>query len=85
MSQHSKLLSPALRSLIRNKEITYAGNIPAKIYGTLACASGKRMKEENRIFFSNASEAINAGYRPCGKCLGAEYERWKKVNKTRAI
>ena len=54
-----------------------AGNLSLKIYGTLSCKSGKRMKKENRVFFKNEAEAIELGFRPCGHCLRAEYVRWK--------
>jgi methylphosphotriester-DNA--protein-cysteine methyltransferase len=54
-----------------------AGNQRLKIYGTLACSSGKRMKKENRIFFKSEEEAIQAGYRPCGHCLNEKYLVWK--------
>ncbi len=67
-----------LKSLIRNREIVFGGNIKLKIYGTLKCASGKRMKMENRIFFKSENEAIVAGYRPCGHCMKQEYKIWKE-------
>ncbi|HEY1202931.1 MAG TPA: Ada metal-binding domain-containing protein [Niastella sp.] len=50
-----------------------------KIYGTLSCASGKRMKAENRVFFQNEAEAIAAGYRPCGHCMRKKYLEWKNA------
>jgi hypothetical protein len=70
--EHSKLSAPVVRSLIRKKTITYAGNSPAKIYGTLSCPSGKRMKNENRVFFTSVDEAMTAGFRPCGNCMRKE-------------
>jgi hypothetical protein len=70
----------AVRRLIHNKAIRLAGNIPAKIYGRLSCASGKKMKAENRVFFQNEEEALAAGYRPCGHCLRAKYQEWKNAN-----
>ncbi|HEX6889119.1 MAG TPA: Ada metal-binding domain-containing protein [Chryseolinea sp.] len=78
MIEHKKLSAVEVRSLIHGHKIAYAGNIPAKIYGTLTCSSGKRMKKENRIFFVDRNEAILAGFRPCGKCLHREYKSWKK-------
>ncbi|OQP53588.1 Ada metal-binding domain-containing protein [Niastella populi] len=69
----------AVHRLIRNKAITLGGNMPAKIYGTLSCGSGKKMKAENRVFFHNEAEAIAAGYRPCGHCLRAKYLKWKNA------
>ena len=53
-----------LRQLTKGK-IVSSGNISLKIYGTLQCKTEKRMKRENRIFFSSEEEAINEGYRPC--------------------
>lgn len=58
---------------IKNKQIALAGNKKLKIYGTLDCRSGKRMKKENRIFFFSEDEARQSGYRPCGNCLKIRY------------
>lgn len=66
-----------LKSLIKLREIILAGNKQLKIYGTLHCKSGKRMKIENRVFFASEKEAINQGYRPCGHCLKSKYQKWK--------
>ena len=46
----------------------YAGWKPGRIFGTLDCASGMRMKEENRVFFQTLEDAVQEGYRPCKKC-----------------
>lgn len=59
------------------EEITLAGNRQLKIYGTLQCRSGKRMKIENRVFFVSEKEAITHGYRPCGHCMKGKYQKWK--------
>src|SRR5258708_8895898 len=60
---------PNIRSLIRAGKIRFGGNKILKIYGTLSCSSGKRMKAENRVFFESEAEARLAGYRPCGHCM----------------
>jgi len=78
MIEHKKFSPEEIRSLIRDNKITLAGNIPAKIYGTLTCSSGKRMKKEHRAFFADRHEAILAGFRPCGNCLRHEYKIWKR-------
>ena len=78
MIEHKNISAEEVRSLIHSNKITYAGNIPAKIYGTLTCSSGKRMKKKNRTFFADSNEAILAGFRPCGKCLHQEYKIWKE-------
>jgi methylphosphotriester-DNA--protein-cysteine methyltransferase len=72
----------SLYKLIAAGEIKLAGNKKLKIYGTLKCVSGKRMRAENRVFFKNEEEAIAKGYRPCGNCLAAEYKIWKNNNGT---
>ena len=74
--------SRALYKLIAAGQIKLGGNKKLKIYGTLNCASGKRMRVENRVFFKNEEEATSCGYRPCGNCLAAEYKIWKKNNGT---
>jgi len=66
-----------LKSLIENGKIVLGGNKQLKIYGTLSCKSGKRMKTENRVFFSSEKEAISYGYRPCGHCMKSKYQKWK--------
>lgn len=57
------------KRLVRAGVIRFAGNSKLKIYGTMNCRSGKRMKRTNRVFFSSAEEAISMGYRACKKCL----------------
>ena len=80
MHLHSKLQKTQLWRLIHQKEIKLGGNRQLKIYGTLSCRSGRRMKKINRIFFHSESEAMDQGFRPCGHCLRAKYEAWKKGN-----
>ena len=69
--------SRQLKMLLDKNQAVLAGNSKLKIYGTLNCSSGKRMKIENRVFFSSEAEAIDLGYRPCGHCMAAAYKRWK--------
>jgi hypothetical protein len=69
--------SRELKVLLDKNEIKLAGNSKLKIYGRLNCASGKRMKPENRVFFKSAAEAIKFGYRPCGHCMHLQYKYWK--------
>jgi methylphosphotriester-DNA--protein-cysteine methyltransferase len=65
-------------------EVTMAGNRKLKIYGTLSCKSGKRMHDENRVFFASESEAKILGYRPCGHCMTAAYRQWKMLPNSQA-
>ncbi|MBS1506453.1 MAG: metal-binding protein [Bacteroidetes bacterium] len=59
----------ALHRQIRQGKITLAGNSRLKIYGLLSCYSGKRMKKENRVFFTDEAEALAHGFRPCKNCM----------------
>lgn len=77
MLQHSKISDSDLRNKIKNVEICFGGNRKLKIYGTLKCNSGKRMKRENRVFFSTLEEAEKNGFRPCGHCMKTDYQNWK--------
>jgi methylphosphotriester-DNA--protein-cysteine methyltransferase len=73
--------SRQLKLLLDKNEIAFAGNIKLKIYGTLNCSSGKRMKLQNRVFFNSAAEATGLGYRPCGHCMHIMYKQWKALTK----
>ena len=77
MRRQSGINIVEIRKLIQGKELTLAGNLSLRIYGTLSCQSGKRMKIENRVFFKNETEAIQLGFRPCGHCLRDRYILWK--------
>ena len=73
--------SRRLKLLIDCGKITLGANRNLKIYGRLNCKSGKRMKLENRVFFSSEKEAISNGFRPCGHCMKEKYLLWKsKLN-----
>lgn len=78
MIRHIEISDEELRKEIRNGSICLGGNAKLKIYGKLECASGTRMKKENRVFFASEKEAIQLGYRPCGHCLKRDYKKWKK-------
>lgn len=67
-----------LKALIDNDEIVFAGNRKLNIYGRLDCRWGKRMKAQNRVFFSSENEATQLGYRPCARCMKVEYLIWRK-------
>lgn len=66
---------------IQEGRIQFGGNRKLKIYCTLDCRSGKRMKPENRVFFSSEQEAVHAGYRPCAHCMAPQYQIWKQQEK----
>ncbi|WKZ59248.1 MAG: Ada metal-binding domain-containing protein [Cyclobacteriaceae bacterium] len=78
MWYHKHVTKEELRHLLRNREVVLAGNLRLKIYGTLRCYSGKRMKRENRVFFQHEEEARLLGYRPCKNC-GRKNSSFKSV------
>lgn len=69
--------SRQLKILIGKGLVTMAGNKKLKIYGTLQCNSGKKMKAENRVFFVSEKAAQEEGFRPCGHCMREAYLLWK--------
>lgn len=77
MIQHSKISEGDLRIKIKHHKIHFGGNRKLKIYGTLSCTSGKRMKKENRVFFRTEEEALENGYRLCRHCMRTLYKKWK--------
>ncbi|RQO40874.1 metal-binding protein [Chryseobacterium sp. KBW03] len=77
MFQHSQISPESLRSKIHSGKVRFGGNKKLKIFGLLSCRSGKRMKKENRVFFTDEKEALQNNYRPCGHCMKEEYKRWK--------
>ena len=77
MKFHRDLEIKEIKKLIHRQSIALAGNVSLRIYGSLSCKSGKRMKIENRVFFKNETEAIQLGFRPCGHCLRDRYIHWK--------
>ena len=77
MIKHIDISDTDLRAKIKTKKIRLGGNQKLKIYGKLHCKSGKRMKRENRVFFSTEKEALKHSFRPCGHCKREEYKKWK--------
>lgn len=35
------------------------------------------MQRKNRVFFPSVDNAIQNGYRPCGRCMKPEYTKYK--------
>ncbi len=77
MIRHLEITDAELRLKLKHKSIVLGGNSNLKIYGTLHCKSGKRMKKDNRVFFNFENEAIEMGFRPCGHCMKSAYQTWK--------
>ncbi|WP_180064301.1 Ada metal-binding domain-containing protein [Acinetobacter sp. YH16042] len=77
MIRHEMITDQELYGLLRQGKILFGGNLNLKIYGSLRCRSGKRMKRKNRVFFKDEVEALAQGYRPCGHCMKQAYMDWK--------
>ena len=73
--------SKTLHQLIENGDVSLGGNWQLKIYGTLTCRAGKRMKVENRVFFKDLDAALAGGFRPCAVCLRDDYRIWKQKSR----
>jgi len=50
------------------KGVRYIGSATTKIFCVPACRDAKRIREENRVPFHGADEAIASGYRACMHC-----------------
>lgn len=74
---HKDISNEELKKHLVSGEITFGGYFGGKIYGTLDCWSGKKMKRESRVFFRDEAEALELGFRPCGHCLKDKYQKWK--------
>lgn len=58
----------------------YGGYKVDKIFGTLSCKSGMRMKKENRVFFHTLEDAVKQGYRPCKNCKPIDEKDFQTIN-----
>ena len=52
----------------QQEDAKYIGNSETKVFHTLDCGHGKRIKKENRVYFKTRAEAIEAEYTPCKVC-----------------
>jgi len=77
MIRHTDIGQKCLIRQIKQKKICLAGNSKLGIFGKLQCTSGKRMKRDNRVFFSSQTDALMNNFRPCGNCMKMEYKKWK--------
>jgi len=84
MSKTYRLLGKDRQIYLSGTPGTLGGNGRQKLYGQLNCASAMRAVaagntyQQHRVFFADEATAIAAGYRPCGKCMKAQYEAWRK-------
>lgn len=76
MLLHNQLTDSQIKTKIKQNLIACGGNRKLKIYGTLNCKSGQRLKRENRVFFTSEAEAIQNNFRPCGHSMKVKYHQW---------
>ena len=79
-----KLIGPDGKEYLSEEKGTLGGHRKIKIYRRLDCTSALRyiakgQYVQHRVFFKDEADAIAAGYRPCGVCMKAEYQEWKKT------
>jgi hypothetical protein len=76
-----KLLAIDGATVISRTPGTLGGNSKAGIYGRLDCsaANGALSKgyAQHRVFFASEQDAIQSGYRPCGRCMTLQYKDWR--------
>ena len=76
-----RLLQPDGSSVTSEKPGTLGGNATLRIYGRLDCESAvnalKRGYAKHRVFFADEQAAIDAGFRPCGRCMHESHALWK--------
>jgi O-6-methylguanine DNA methyltransferase len=53
---------------LAQKGVRYLGCKSTGIYCFPTCRDARRMKPENRLFFGDATRAVESGYRPCRHC-----------------
>ncbi len=60
----------AWQEYIKNKKSTanYFASKNGTVYYSLACPSGDRILEENRVYFNDEEEASSAGYKKSKRC-----------------
>lgn len=67
------------KTIQSEKPGVYGGYKVDKIFGTLTCKSGMRMKKQNRVFFHSLEDAVKQGYRPCKNCKPIDQKDFEKI------
>jgi hypothetical protein len=86
ISKTFKLLGADRKFYLSSFPGSLGGNGRIKLYGRLDCPSAKRAVaagstyQKHRVFFADETTAIAAGYRPCAKCMSAQYQVWRAEN-----
>ena len=76
-----RLLQPDGSTVLSEVPGTLGGNATLRIYGRLDCESAvnalPRGYAKHRVFFADEQAAIDAGFRPCGRCMHQSHAVWK--------
>jgi metal binding Ada-like protein len=76
-----RLLQPDGSTVLSEVPGTLGGNATLRIYGRLDCESAvnalRRGYAKHRVFFADEQAAIDAGFRPCGRCMHESHAIWK--------
>lgn len=60
-------ITPAVAGATVEGKGTFVGSVNSDLYHHVDCPSGRRIKEENQIWFNSTQQAEEAGYQP-SKC-----------------
>jgi methylated-DNA-[protein]-cysteine S-methyltransferase len=83
MTKRYTLIGADGRPYLSAEPGTLGGHRRNRVYGRLDCPGALRWIARGhyvsqRVFFADEATAIAAGYRPCARCLPAEYRAWKE-------
>jgi len=84
MDKKYKLLDENGKEYLSDTKGQFGGyNGKEKIYGKLDCKSANNWIKKGyyvnkRVFFASESDAVKAGFRPCGCCMKEKYNLWKQ-------
>jgi methylated-DNA-[protein]-cysteine S-methyltransferase len=54
---------------LARKNIRFTGSKTTKIFCNPTCRDARRTRDDNRVFFHDAGEAYDKGFRPCKRCI----------------
>ena len=56
---------PEITQVEEPGQVKFVGSIKSDVFHYLNCSYVKKIKEENKIYFSSYDEAVSKGYKPC--------------------
>jgi hypothetical protein len=82
-TQRYRLIAADGGEVLRDVPGLLGGHGGTKIYGRLDCPAARRALargdtyRRRRVFFAVEPTAVAAGFRPCARCMPAQYAVWK--------